>query len=148
MSRAGAAALGLLLLACGRVSDGTKSALNKGGELAGSAATEVIEGVASGVEKTWSLDVRLSDELKSRGLGLGKTLVEADSAGHDNRLLLYLIADSAFAREVTAIAFDKEGREFGRARTSLHMAAGSADYQLFRFQPLTDLERKTRIELR
>jgi hypothetical protein len=136
-----------LLVGCGRVTDGTRSALNKGGELAGSAATEVIEGVTTGVEKSWSIDVGLSDELKARGLSLGKTIVQADSAGRDNQLMLYLIAEQAFTGSITAIATDKEGREFGRASAQVSMAAGSADYQLLQFQALTDLERKSRIVL-
>ena len=37
----------LLFSACDRATDGAKEALNKGGELAGKAAGEVIEGVAS-----------------------------------------------------------------------------------------------------
>ena len=56
----------LAIAGCGRMVDGTKDALNKGGELAGSAATEVIEGVATGVEDTWSINVVLSDDLMDK----------------------------------------------------------------------------------
>ncbi|MBK7946618.1 MAG: hypothetical protein IPJ85_15555 [Flavobacteriales bacterium] len=136
------------LIGCGRVADGTRSALNKGGEIAGSAATEVIEGVTTGVEKSWSIDVALSDDLKARGLSLGKTVVEEDSAGRDNRLMLYLIAEQDFTGAIMAIAKDQDGREFGRASSEIRMLAGTADFHLLRFQPLTDLERKSRIELR
>ncbi|HRH39705.1 MAG TPA: hypothetical protein PK760_15250, partial [Flavobacteriales bacterium] len=80
----------VLFAACGRVAEGAKGALNKGGEIAGTAATEVIEGVTTGVEETWNLDVVLSDELKAKGLVLGKTQVESDSAGMDNRLIVYV----------------------------------------------------------
>ncbi len=136
------------LMACNRVSEGTRSALNKGGELAGAAATEVIEGVTTGVEKSWSIDVRLSDELKAKGLSLGKTVVQADSAGRDNQLVLYLIAGMDFDGPLTAVAFDQDGREFGRARMELKLAGGDADFRTFRFQALTDLERKSRVEVR
>ncbi len=138
----------VLLASCGRVAEGTKNALNKGGEIAGTAATEVAEGVASGMEKTWSIDVRLSPELQQRGLSLGKTMVEADSAGKDNVLVLYLIAAQDFSGPVTAVAIDKEGREYGRASSELHLVANGADYYTLHFQGRTDLERKTRIELR
>lgn len=136
------------LTACGRVADGTKSALNKGGELAGAAATEVVEGMATGVEKTWSIDVALSEELKAKGISLGKTMVEEDSAGTDNVLVLYIIASSDFTGPVTAVALDQEGREYGRATTELALAANGADYFTLPFQSRTDLERKSRIELR
>lgn len=61
----------LSVFSCGRVADGTRTALNKGGEMAGSAATEVIEGVATGVEKSWALNVQASEALRTRGLGIG-----------------------------------------------------------------------------
>lgn len=141
-------ALGLLLAACGRVSEGTKSALNKGGELAGAAATEVVEGMTTGVEKTWNIDVQLSPDLQQRGLSLGKTMVEADSAGKDNILVLYVIAAQDFSGPVTAVAIDKEGREYGRAVGELMLAANGAEYYTLHFQSRTDLERKTRVELR
>lgn len=138
----------IVALGCGRVVDGTKDALNKGGELAGSAATEVIEGVTSGVENTWSLDVQLSDDLRSRGLAIGKTQVEADSAGMDNMLILYLSAERAFADTLQAIAVDEDGREMGRSALVLDLSAGSANYHTLKFQSRTDLERKSRVEIR
>ncbi|MBK6829451.1 MAG: hypothetical protein IPG92_01315 [Flavobacteriales bacterium] len=141
-------ALIVVAFGCGRVVDGTKDALNKGGELAGSAATEVIEGVTSGVENTWSLDVQLSDELKSRGLAIGKTQVEADSAGMGNMLILYLSAERAFADTLQALAVDEDGREMGRSALVLDLSAGSADYHTLKFQSRTDLERKSRVEIR
>lgn len=137
-----------LLGGCGRVVDSTKEALNKGGELAGSAATEVIEGVTTGVENTWSLEVVLSEDLKARGLAIGKTHVEADSAGIDNRLMVYISAESSFRDTLHAIAVDEEGREMGRSTLALDLAKGSADYYRLQFQALTDLERKSRVEIR
>ena len=140
--------LALLLIGCGRVVDGTKDALNKGGELAGSAATEVIEGVTTGVEETWGLDVTLSEDLRQRGLAVGKTQVEEDSAGFDNQLIVYLIADHGFEGPLQAVAVDGDGREMGRSLLSVTLAPGAADYHTFQFQPRTDLERKSRVEIR
>lgn len=137
----------LLLTACGRMAEGTKDALNKGGEFAGSAATEVIEGVTTGVEKSWSIDVVLSDELKAQGLTIGKTQVEADSAGMDNQLIVYIGSDKAFSGAVSAVATDEEGREMGRSGLQIDLAAGNADYFTFKFQARTDLERKSRVVL-
>lgn len=138
----------LTFAACGRVAEGTKDALNKGGEMAGTAATEVIEGVATGVEKAWAIDVDLSEELKAKGLSLGKTMVEEDSTGTDNVLVLYVISAGDFNGPVTAVALDQDGREYGRASAELKLAANGADYFTLRFQSRTDLERKSRIELR
>lgn len=138
----------LLLFSCGRVVEGTKDALNKGGELAGSAATEVIEGVTTGVEDTWSIDVALSEELKAKGLTIGKTQVESDSADMDNMLIVYVVADQAFNGAVNAVASDEEGREMGRSQLIMELPAGGADYFTFHFQSRTDLERKSRVVLR
>lgn len=138
----------LLLCSCGRVVDGTKDALNKGGELAGSAATEVIEGVTTGVEKTWAVEVDLSEDLRARGLGVGRFMVETDSSGTANRLVLYLSADRSFSDTIQATARDADGVEMGRASLLLALPAGAADYHVLRFQSRTDLERKSRVELR
>lgn len=138
----------LVLLSCGRVVEGTKEALNKGGELAGSAATEVIEGVATGMEETWSVDVTLSDELRAHGLSLGRIQVEADSMGYANRLVVYMIAAKASQDSLFATATDEEGREMGRSVAVIGLPANGAEYITFQFQGRTDLERKSRVSIR
>ncbi|MBK9176455.1 MAG: hypothetical protein IPM46_08960 [Flavobacteriales bacterium] len=148
ISRAAGFAILACLFSCGRVAEGTKGALNKGGEIAGTAATEVIEGVATGVEKSWSIDVQLSEALVQSGLSLGKVVVEGDSAGRSNRLILYLISANDFDGTLQAIAVDQQGREFGRATLPLRMETGSADFHTIQFQSRTDLERKSRVVIR
>ncbi len=138
----------VLLSACNWAGEKTKDVLNKGGELAGSAATEVIEGVTTGIEDTWSIDVRLSDALRTQGLALGKTSFESDSAGRTNTLIVYLSSERAITDTLTAVAYDQAGAEMGRTTVPLVMPAGSGDFHLLRFQTYTDLERKGRVELR
>jgi len=137
----------LLLVGCGRVKEEARDALNKGGELAGSAAGEVIEGVATGVEESWSIEVQLSDAVKARGLSLGKVQVEADSAGRDNRVILYCSTTRPFQDTLNALAYDKDGKEMGRASVVIDLPANGADFHTLRFQALTDLERKSRVLL-
>lgn len=138
--------LGLfLVIGCGRVKDEARDALNKGGELAGSAAGEVLEGVTTGVEETWSVDVTLSDALKARGLALGQVQVQAGEEGRDNRVVVYCSATTAISDTLQARAFDKEGKEMGRAAVPVVLAAGGADHLVLQFQSLTDLERKCRV---
>ncbi len=98
------AILVLLLWGCGRVRDEAREALNKGGELAGSAAGEVMEGVATGVEESWSIDVQLNDTLKARGLALGQVQVMSDREGRDNLVLVYCSTTSAFTDTLEARA--------------------------------------------
>jgi hypothetical protein len=137
--------LALVLCSCGRVTEEARDALNKGGELAGSAAGEVLEGVTTGVEDTWSVDVQLSNGLKARGLALGKVQVLADSAGRDNQVVLYCSTTAAFQDTLRALAYDKDGAEMGRATVAVVLPAGGADHFTLQFQALTDLERKSRV---
>jgi hypothetical protein len=140
--------LAFCMSACDWAGEKTKDALNKGGEFAGSAATEVIEGVTTGVEETWSVDVKLSDALTAKGLAIGRTQVEADSGGHDNHLVIYLSTTTDIDDTLTATAFDQDGVEMGRTQLPLQLNAGSADYHTFVFQSRTDLERKSRVEIK
>lgn len=149
MSRSAVASFLMISLAsCNWAGERTKEALNKGGEIAGTAATEVIEGVASGVERTWNVDVRLSEELLAGGLSLGKTALESGPSGRDNRLVVYLTSTGPINDTLTAIAYDHEGLEMGRTRVAFTLAGGSGDFVVLQFQDYTDLERKSRVELR
>lgn len=123
-----------------------KEALNKGGELAGTAATEVIEGVTTGVERTWKVDVQLSPELVQRGLILGRTQVLADeTTGQDNRLVIYLSTEKGMSDTLSAIAFDKDGLEMGRTRLALSAPPHSGEHYELRFQDRTELGRKSKV---
>lgn len=137
-----------LLCSCDWAGRKSKEALNKGGELAGTAATEVIEGVTTGVERTWKVDVELSSELLERGLILGTTQVESDAQGRDNRLILYLSTERGLVDTLSAIAYDKDGLEMGRTRLALDAAPNSGDHYTLQFQERTDLARKTRVFIR
>jgi|JI9StandDraft_1071089.scaffolds.fasta_scaffold185203_3 hypothetical protein len=140
--------LSIAAVGCGRVVDGTKGALNKGGEIAGSAATEVIEGVASGVQRSWGLTIEPSQDLVARGLVVGKVQVETNSAGSANTLIIYLSTDRSIQDTLHATAFDEEGREMGRSAFAVDLPAGSADFHTILFQERTDLERKSRVVIR
>lgn len=137
-----------LSTACEWAGRRTKEVLNKGGELAGSAATEVVEGVTTGVERTWKVDVQLSGTLQERGLVLGKTMVSSDHEGRNNNLVVYLSTERTFRDTLSAIAYDKDGSEMGRARLFLDMPAHTGEYHELAFQRLADLERKSRVIIR
>ena len=141
--------LGVLLLSsCNWAENKTKQALNKGGELAGSAATEVIEGVTTGVERTWKVDVQLSDALRAQGLQMGKTVVLSDEQGRNNRLKVYLSTDLGLQDTLSAIAFDKDSLEMGRTTMIVSAAPNSGDHYELLFQEDTDLGRKSRVLIR
>lgn len=138
----------VLLCSCQRAKEGAKEALNTGGELAGKAASEVLEGVKTGVEETWSVNVRLSPELLSKGVSLGKVSVEGDSLGNDNLLVVYLTNAQALHDTLSVLAFDKDSLEMGRATVPVNAEAGSGAYYEVRFPSRTDLERKSTVFIR
>ena len=132
----------ITLLGCGRVKEGTKEALNKGGEVVGKAATEIADGVAEGVEKTLRIEIKLSENLTAQGISRGKYDIEDAKGGSDNQLVLYLIFENDFEGELLAKAFDEEGLEMGRARLTVEGKAGEAAYFDFTFDKRTDIETK------
>lgn len=137
-----------LLCSCQRAKEGAREALNTGGELAGKAASEVLEGVKTGVEETWSVNVRLSPELLSKGVSLGKVSVGSDSLGNDNLLVVYLTNAQALHDTLSVLAFDKDSLEMGRAAVPVNAEAGSGAYYEVRFPSRTDLERKSTVFIR
>lgn len=138
----------LMLSGCNWAESKTKQVLNKSGELAGSAATEVIEGVTTGVERTWKVDVQLSQALRDKGLQLGRTVVLSDEQGRNNRLKVYLSTDVGMQDSLSAIAYDKDSLEMGRTTLVLNALPNSGDHYELLFQNDTDLERKSRVLIR
>lgn len=136
-----------IISGCSRVKEGTKEALNKGGEVVGKAATEIADGVAEGVEKALQVEVNLSADLQSLGLSQGKYAIENADSGEDNRLVLYLIFDKDYQGELLAKAFDKDGLEMGRARIDVVGKAGEAKYFDFNFDKRTFIETKSVITI-
>lgn len=140
---AGLAFLILFACSCDRAKQGAKDALNTGGQIAGTAASEVLEGVATGVENTWDVSVELDPALTARGISMGRTTVTSD-----NQLSVYLIATTAITDTLTAIAIEKDGVESGRAQVVVALEAGSANYFDIQFQERTDLKRKSTVMIR
>ncbi len=136
------------ICSCQRAKEGAKEALNTGGELAGKAASEVLEGVKTGVEETWSVNVRLSPELVSKGVSLGKVAVESDSLGNDNLLVVYFSNEQALRDTLSVLAFNKDSLEMGRAAVVVDAAAGAGAFYEVRFPARTDLERKSTVFIR
>lgn len=130
-------------VSCDRAREGAKEALNSGGEIAGKAASEVLEGVATGVEETWDVTVELDPALKEGGLSLGRTTVLTD-----NSMSVYLIAEHAINDTLQAIAVDKDGLEAGRATVIVVLEPGMANYFDLGFQQRTDLKRKSTVTIR
>jgi predicted small secreted protein len=138
----------VLLTSCNGVSDKTKDAINKGGETVGKTATEFIEGVTKGVDKTLQCKIKFSPLLTSKGLHTGKFSIEnGPNGGSNNCFRLYLIFDKDYSGQLQVKACDKDGLEFGRTKQKISAKAGDASYFDFVFDPRSSIEVKSTIEI-
>lgn len=136
--------LTICTFSCNRAND----TINKGGEVVGKTATEFIEGVSEGIDRSLECEINLSEDLIAQGLSTGKFSIEdSEEGGSDNMLVLYIIFDKDFEGELFARAFDKKGLEVGRAKTNVKGKAGDAAYFDFTFDQRTDIEVRSKIEI-
>lgn len=129
------------LSACERAGNAAKQTINKGGEVAGQAASEFIKGAKEGVEKTMALTVELDSALLSRGASLGKTEMSDDYTA----LQVYIILDRDLSDTLVARAYDAAGLEMGRARFGVSGKGGDAGWHTITFPEQTDLEAKGKV---
>jgi len=140
--------LSFLILSCEGVKQKTKETLNKGGETVGETATEFLEGVSEGIDKTLQCEIVLSQALQDNGLHTGKFSIENSTTGGENNVLvLYIIFNNDFKATLTAKAFDKKGLEIGRSKVAVEGKASDAGYYDFAFDTQTYLEVKSKINL-
>ena len=140
--------LALGIGACETVKEKTKSTINQGGEAVGKTATEFIEGVSEGVDKTLQCEIVLSNTLIEKGLKTGKFSVNNDDTGGlNNTLVLYIIFDKDFSQELTAKSYDKSGLENGRTKVMVEGKAGEAKYYDFVFDKRTYIEAKSKVTI-
>jgi hypothetical protein len=137
----------LSFTACEKVKEKTKSTINEGGEVVGKTATEFIEGVSEGVDKTLQCEIVLSKELVNKGLKTGQFSINNEEGGNNNILVLYIIFDRDFNQELTAKSFNKNGLENGRTKIAVDGKAGEAKYYDFVFDRRTYIEAKSKITI-
>jgi hypothetical protein len=123
-----------MVLSCERVKNKTQETINAGGEAVGKSATEFVEGISEGIDKTLEAKVKLSPSLLKSGLSTGKFEITDNPLGGNNNLLtLYLIFDKDFDGILRVKVFDKNGLETGRAKLEVSGIKGDANYFDFTF---------------
>lgn len=137
----------ILALSCNNVKEKTKETLNKSGEAVGEFATEVGEGISEGIDRTLESKIVVSDNLTQKGIKTGKFHIESDTLNHNNKLVIYLITEKDFNGTLTFKVSDKKGVEFGRKQLALNSKAGNAAYYNVVFDPRTDIEVRSTIEI-
>jgi len=135
-------------ISCQDVKEKTRETLNKSGEAVGELATEVGEGISEGIERTLDNKLVVSETLKAKGINTGKFYIEQDSVSkNDHKLVIYIITEKDFDGTLTFKVSDKKGIEFGRQQLKLKSKAGNAAYYDVIFDPRTDIETKSTIEI-
>ncbi|MFY0675130.1 MAG: hypothetical protein JXQ87_17175 [Bacteroidia bacterium] len=135
----------LSLVACNTIEQKAKQVANKTGEVAGETASEFVEGVSDGIDKTMKCQITVDSVLSAKGISFGKHSIASKSTGTDNRLNIYLIFDQDFEGEIRAVAFNEDGDEIGRSKLELASKADEAEYFNFNFNDATNLDAKCRV---
>ncbi len=138
----------LLICSCDSIKEKTKTTINKSGETVGKTATEFIEGVTEGVDKSLKCELSVSEGLIKQGLETGKFSIDDDgNGGENNQLTLYLIFNQDIDTIISVKAFDKNGLEIGRTKLKVNGEAGEAAYYDFKFDSRTYIEVKSKLRI-
>ena len=136
----------LMLFSCERVKNKTQETINAGGEVVGKSATEFVEGISEGIDKTLESKIELSHDLIKKGLSTGKFEISDNPlGGKDNLLTLYLIFDQDFDGILHVKVFDKNGLDTGRAKLEVKDVGGHANYFDFTFGKRVEIEARSLI---
>jgi uncharacterized protein with FMN-binding domain len=121
------------LSSCDWAKDKTKKSVNKAGEIVGKTGSEFGDGVYRGVKKTFENDVKISDQLKAKGLEFGEVVINSTDSTTNNVLTAYVIFNDNFDQEFMIKVFNENGKEYGRLKEKLKGEKGSAKHIDFIF---------------
>ena len=111
----------------------------------GESASKAVKGIKAGIEKATKINIELSENLKTRGLSLGKTKLDSKNGGRHNMLNVYLIFDKKISRIVLVKVLNNQNEEIGRTKTQISGDAGEAKYVDFIFDKRTNIDRDFKI---
>lgn len=134
-------------IACNRVKEKTKETIHKSGETVGKASSEFFGGVGEGIEKTLDIKIEVAENLRNKGLSLGKNYVRDSGENKANLLTLYIIFEKDFNDTLKIKAFDRDGLEIGRVKKYIKGKKEEAAYYDIEFDPRTKLESRGKIRL-
>lgn len=138
-----------LALACKEETEQkAKDAINEGGKVVEETADKVVDEVSSHFEDSRGCKVELSEELKNKGLGIGKFYIEKDSVTKKhNKLVIYIVNDKQYHGALTFKVADSEGAEIGRTSVDIHPKTNMSGYFDIVFDKRTDIEPKSIISI-
>ncbi|WP_127846579.1 hypothetical protein [Psychroflexus aestuariivivens] len=137
----------LAISSCDWAKDKTKKTLNKTGEIVGKTGSEFGNGIYKGVKKTFENDVKISDQLKAKGLELGEIVINSSDSATDNVLTAYVIFNDNFDQEIVIKIFNENGKEYGRLKEKLNGEKGDAKHFDFTFDKRVNIGMKGSIKI-
>ncbi len=132
----------LTLSACQQISDKSKAVIKEGGNAVGQGASQFVDGVKDGVDRTFQSQLVVDSSLLRAGFHTGKFSVGKPDSIYI--LTVYGIYDRAIDRELSVRVYDERGQEYGRSHSHASGHAGEASYLDFRFDQRTDIESRSR----
>lgn len=111
----------------------------------GQSAAKVVSGLKTGIEKVTKINIELSENLKNKGLSLGKTKLDSKNGGRHNMLNVYVIFDKKINKNVILKVYNNQNEEIGRTKSLISGEAGEAKYFDFIFDKRTNIDRDYKI---
>jgi hypothetical protein len=142
-----ALSISILIISCNWAKDKAKDTVHKSGEIVSEAGSEFADGVAKGVKETFKNEVKLSEDLKTKGIKTGKISFHSSDSTTDNILTVYVIFENDFNHDITIKVFDEQGLEYGRTTENIFGKKGEAKYFDFIFDKRTDIDGKGKITI-
>ncbi|MEN9521656.1 MAG: hypothetical protein RL065_33 [Bacteroidota bacterium] len=135
----------VLLASCNWFKEKTKETVNKTGEVVAQTGSEFVDGVSKGVEKSFKNEIIISDDLKQKGLNVGKVIINSSDTSTDNILTAYLIFDKDFNQNLVVKIFNDDNKEYGRVTKEIKTKKGEAKYFDFVFDKRTNIDGRGKI---
>ena len=133
------------LWSCDWAKGKAKDTVNKTGEIVAKTGSEFVNGVEKGVQKTFSNDIQLSNDLVNKGVKTGRVNIHGTDSTTDNIITIYLIFDNDFNQTITAKVYDEQHLEYGRTSQLVAAKKGEAKYFDFIFDKRTNIDSKGKI---
>ncbi len=139
-------AFGLVYLPGCRTDNGNEK-LQEESQKVGKSATKVVKGIKAGIENATKINIDLSENIKNKGVSLGKVKLDSKNGGRHNMLNVYMIFEKNINKTVTVKVINNNGDEVGRTKQLLKGTAGEATYIDFIFPKQTNIDRDFKITM-
>ncbi|MFN8438984.1 MAG: hypothetical protein U0V72_15345 [Cytophagales bacterium] len=132
----------LSLQSCDWAKETSKKTVHKTGEMVAETGSEFVDGVQNGIEKSFEHTISISENLKQKGLKLGKTSISSSDTATDNIVSVYVIFEKTISENIRLKVLDDKGVEYGRTTKFITGKKDEARYEDFVFSKRTNIDKK------